>query len=161
MKYTRYLFIAALCLGSSAVSAQWQWLDKDGRKVFSDRAPPADIAEKSILKRPGGKVEAPGTTTPAASAPAAPAPQVSRVDKELLDKKKKAEALETAKRQAEKERVKAAKADNCVRAKQLKASLSLNTRLVQTNEKGERVLVDDAKRAAEIQRAQSFIDSDC
>ncbi|MES2052695.1 MAG: DUF4124 domain-containing protein, partial [Pseudomonadota bacterium] len=26
--------------------AQWQWLDKDGRKVFSDRSPPAEVQEK-------------------------------------------------------------------------------------------------------------------
>lgn len=174
MNHTRYFFIVALCLVSGAVSAQWQWVDKDGRKVFSDRAPPADIAEKSILKRPIGKdtSSVPSTSAPdsagataaaaaAASAPAASAPQVTRVDKELLDKKKKAEELEAAKRQAEKERVQAAKADNCLRARQLKASLTSNTRLVQINEKGERVLVDDAKRAAELQRAQGFIDSDC
>jgi hypothetical protein len=32
--------------------AQWQWIDKDGRKVYSDRSPPSDIQEKNILKRP-------------------------------------------------------------------------------------------------------------
>lgn len=171
MKHIRLAFIATLCLSASTVSAQWQWVDKDGRKVFSDRAPPTDVPEKSIVKRPGGKeapsllprsaTESAGTATTAASAPMTASPQVTRIDKELLDKKKKAEALEAAKRQAEQERAQAAKAGNCVRAKQLKASLSSNTRLVQMNEKGERVLMDDAKRAAELERAQSFIESDC
>jgi hypothetical protein len=48
-----------------AASAQWQWTDKDGRKVYSDRAPTSDVPEKNILKRPGGKA------TPSAAAPAA------------------------------------------------------------------------------------------
>jgi hypothetical protein len=34
--------------------AQWQWIDKDGRKVYSDRSPPSDIPEKNILKMPRG-----------------------------------------------------------------------------------------------------------
>lgn len=168
MKHIRLLLIAVACLAASAASAQWQWVDKDGRKVFSDRAPPADVPEKNIRKRPGAKdtpvnLAASTASQPngAASAPGAPAPQLSGVDKELLDKKKKAEEAEAAKRKAEKERIQIAKLENCTRAKQIKANLSTNTRLFQINEKGERVLVDDAARAAELKRAQGFIDADC
>lgn len=168
MKHIRYLLIAMACLASSAASAQWQWVDNDGKKVFSDRAPPADVPEKSILKRPGSKEPtgnlAAGTATQtnlAASAPGVTAPKISGVDKELLEKKKKAEEAEAAKRKAEKERVQIAKVENCARAKQIKANLSSATRLFQMNEKGERVLVDDATRAAELKRAQSVIDTDC
>ena len=153
---------------SAAASAQWQWVDKDGRKVFSDRAPPADVPEKNIRKRPEAKdtpvnlaASTSGQPNAAASASGAAAPQLSGVDKELLDKKKKAEEAEAAKRKAEKERIQIAKVENCARAKQMKANLSSNTRLFQMNEKGERVLVDDAARAAELKRAQGFIDADC
>ena len=168
MKHIRLLFIAVACLASSAASAQWQWVEKDGRKVFSDRAPPADVPEKNIRKRPDAK-DAPvnsaastaGQPNAAASAPGAAAPQLTGVDKELLDKKKKAEEAEAAKRKAEKERIQIAKVENCARAKQMKANLSTSTRLFQMNEKGERVLLDDAARATELKRAQGFIDADC
>ncbi|MBP8183230.1 MAG: DUF4124 domain-containing protein, partial [Rhodoferax sp.] len=48
-------WMASLCF---AASAQWQWVGKDGHKVFSDRAPPPEVQEKDILKRPGGKATA-------------------------------------------------------------------------------------------------------
>lgn len=168
MKHLRHFLIATACMASSAASAQWQWVDKDGRKVFSDRAPPADVPKKSILKRPGANdpsahlaVDTVVYANGAASAPAAAAPQLSGVDKELLVKKKKAEEAEAAKRRAEKERVQIAKTENCARAKQTKASLSSTSRLFQINEKGERVVVDDATRGTELKRAQSAIDTDC
>ena len=168
MKHTRILLIAIACLASSAALAQWQWVDKDGRKVFSDRAPPADVPEKNIRKRPGAKdtpvnlaASTAGQPNAAASVPGAGAPQLTGVDKELLDKKKKAEEIEAAKRKAAKEQIQVAKMENCDRAKQIKSNLSANTRLFQMNEKGERVLVDDGARATELKRAQGFIDADC
>ncbi len=160
---------------SLAASAQWQWTDKDGRKVFSDRAPPADVLEKNILKRPGGRGTSAGATempaastaatasVTAASAPegAASAPRLSGVDKDLADKKKKAEEAEVAKRKAEEERIVKAKIENCARAKQAKASLGSGMRMARTNEKGEREVLDDAGRASEIKRIQAIVDSDC
>ena len=44
--------IGLLCFSASSM-AQWQWVDRSGRKVFSDQPPPADISERNILKRPG------------------------------------------------------------------------------------------------------------
>ena len=51
MKLHKYLLVALACFWSAGAMAQWQWLDKDGRKVFSDR-PPQDIAQDKILKQP-------------------------------------------------------------------------------------------------------------
>ena len=151
---------------SLAASAQWQWTDKDGRKVFSDRAPSSDVPEKNIIKRPGNRTPPAATETQpngAVSAPqgSASAPKVSGVDKELLDKKKKAEEAELAKRKAEEERVVKAKVENCARAKQAKITLSSNVRIGQVNEKGEQTLMDDATRSSEVKRVQSIIESDC
>ncbi len=163
------------CLLSMAAAAQWQWVDKDGRKVFSDRAPPAEVQEKDILKRPPSRAaaakpaDAAATRDPAEVAAvdplASPAgsvgPKLSGVDKELLGKKKKAEEAELAKRKLEQESAAAAKADNCIRAKQSRASLTSGARIARMNEKGEREILDDAGRAAELKRVQSIVDSDC
>ena len=50
MKSLRLLLLAAACAMPALALAQWQWIDKDGRKVFSDRPPPADVPESKILK---------------------------------------------------------------------------------------------------------------
>jgi len=158
MKPIRSLICMVLCFCALAASAQWQWMDKDGRKVFSDRPPPADIPDKNILKRPGGRGPAVTAVPPAATAPAA-AP--AGVDKSLQDKKKQAEEAEAAKRKAEEERVAKAMAENCTRAQQAKASFDSGMRISRLNEKGEREFMDDAARAAEGERLQSIINENC
>ena len=104
------LLAGTACLIALTATAQWQWLDKDGRKVYSDRAPPADVLEKNIVKRPGGiakaavksepVLNADGTVVVAAQSPqvASSAPKLSGVDKELVEKKKQAVDAEAAKR---------------------------------------------------------------
>jgi len=163
MKFYPALVAAALCALSLSVSAQWQWIDKEGRKVFSDRPPPADVPERNILKQPGSHLQI--SDTPAAKAPAAPAPAATArpagEDPALVQKKKQAADAEAAKRQQEDERVARIRADNCSRARQAKAGLEAGGRLSRINEKGERVYLDDAERAAEAQRLQGIIDDNC
>jgi hypothetical protein len=173
MNPIRNFLIGAACLLSMAASAQWQWMDKDGRKVYSDRAPPPDILEKNIMKRPGGRIisAAPAETSangsfPALAAASAPtgsasAPKITGIDKELADKKKKAEEAELAKRKAEEERITKARVENCARAKQAKATLDSGVRVARMNDKGEREVMEDGARATEVKRIQTIIDADC
>lgn len=167
MKHIRPILMVAACLLSMAASAQWQWVDKAGHKVFSDRAPPMDVPEKSILKRPGTRPPADVTTDPdPAAAPAPPqatasAPKLSGVDKELVEKKKKADEAQAAKRKAEEETVLKAKVENCARAKQAKTTLDSNMRLSQVNDKGKREVMNAVTRTAETKRVQAIIEADC
>jgi hypothetical protein len=165
------LVTAGLC---TAAVAQWLWIDKDGRKVFSDRAPPPDVIEKNIVKRPAGRAQsaaAPAAVTegtgtdaaqvaPVALVPAS-APKPSGLDKELEAKKKQAADAEAAKRKADEERVAKAKIENCARAKQAKSTFDSGVRVAKTNASGEREIMDDAARATELKRIQSIIDVDC
>lgn len=159
--------IAGLLLSCSAVAmAQWQWIDGTGRKVFSDTPPPASIPDKSILKRPGSGMAPPVAsaepTAPAATAATAPAaPQIPARDTELEAKKKQAEQAEEAKKKAEMERVAKARADNCERARKAKVTIDSGVRLATTNAKGEREIMDDKARAAETQRVDTIIRSEC
>lgn len=163
----------AFALMLPAAWAQWGWVDNSGRKVFSDVAPPASIPDKNIIKRPGNSTLAPapaaeaasnGSTT-AAAAPASPAtpaaPKVADKDPELEARKKQAEAAEEAKRKAEEERVARAKADNCERARKSKGTLESGVRIATTNARGEREFMDDNARAAEMQRIEAAIRSNC
>jgi hypothetical protein len=126
------LFLSVALLAAPALAlAQWQWVDKDGRKVFSDRS--------------------------AASAPSL----ITGRDKELEAKKKAAEAAEAAKRREEQDRINAAKAENCRRAKEAKAQFDSGVRIARTNAKGEREILDDAARAVEAKRHEGVIARDC
>ena len=172
------LATAVFCITFAAVAAaQWQWIGKDGRRVFSDQSPPPEIQEKDILKRPGATLRAAVPVAPAvegavaaaskpagvASAPSAKAsaPKVSGKDAELEAKKKKADEEQLEKKKAEEEKVAKAKAENCARAKSGLATLKSGVRMAGRNDKGETEVFDDAKRAAESKRAQEIIDSSC
>lgn len=166
-----------LCFGTFAItaSAQWQWVEKDGRKIFSDRPPPSTIAEKDILKRPPGAAKAAavlasitpaiqaasGAKPPAAPASRASAPKLPGKDAELEAKKKKADDEEAAKKTADVEKAAKAKAENCERAKSGLATLQSGVRMAAVNAQGEREVFDDAKRASEAKRAQEVIDTNC
>lgn len=169
-----YLLGLALCLPAFA-SAQWQWTDSTGRRVFSDQAPPPDIPASKIIQRPGTRAPAapqatesappsapaPVAGSPAASPPAAAAPAPTGRDKALEDRRKQAEAADTQKRQAEEERIAKLRAENCTRARQAKATLDSGMRLARVNDKGEREILDDAARAAEGKRVEEMIASEC
>jgi hypothetical protein len=164
MKLIPLLLVCAISVIALPAAAQWQWLDKNGRKVFSDSPPPSDIPEASILRKPASR----GRSADYGSAPApegSPLAKQTNVDKELDDKKKQAEKqtseAETAKRKAEEEKVAKAKAENCSRARQAKAGFDSGARMSKVNEKGEREFYDDAMRTEESQRLQGIIQQDC
>lgn len=161
MKLLRPLICLAACLYALTASAQWQWVDKDGRKVFSDMAPPADIPDKNIVKRPGSR--GPGSFPSAASAPAEPASAATPagVDKALSEKKKQADAAEAAKRKAQEDRNAQIRAENCARAQQAKAGVDAGGRMTRINERGEREFMDESAIATESQRLQGLIDENC
>jgi hypothetical protein len=171
MNFSRVLLFGLACMVSVSAIAQWQWIDKDGRNVFSDRAPPADTPQKNILRQPAAPAHV-TSLPPAAMEPAAnsgvaaakaedAAPKISGKDKELEAKKKQADDAAAAKKKAEEQKVAKAKADNCTRARQSKVGLDSGVRIARTNDKGEREIMDDTARAAEVQRVQSIINSDC
>ena len=182
MKSARALLFGLTLAATMAAHAQYQWIDKDGRRVFSDRPPPADVPQKNVLKQPrlsNVPVVRSEPVTPTAAAPAASAPAAGEapnaatrptaaasaapagVDKALEEKKKQAEAAEAAKKKAEEDRIAAARAENCKRAMNAKATLDSGMRMARLNDKGEREVLDDAQRAAELKRVNQIIAQDC
>ncbi|MDM0047260.1 DUF4124 domain-containing protein [Variovorax dokdonensis] len=174
MTYLRSLCWICLCgLLPLVAHAQWRWTDKDGRTIFSDTAPPADIPEKNIQQRgrqpapqavPPSVAGAPNGAAPAAPVGTPPAPGAntkSAADKELEEKVRKAEEAEKAQKEAEARKVAQAKAENCDRARQSKATYDSGIRIARVNSQGEREILDDAARAQELQRIQQVISTDC
>jgi hypothetical protein len=159
------LLALVVALGHSSVLAQgiWKWKDKDGRVQVSDRPPPAEIAEKDILQRPhGARLPA----QPSAASDAASMPEGGpRVDPALEAKKTKQQAdqaaADKAKKDAETAKRNQAKLETCQRARNQLAALESGQRVGRMNDKGEREILDDAGRAAEIARTRSVADSAC
>jgi len=171
MKLAHLLAIGSVFLLPLGAQAQWQWIDKDNKKVFSDQPPPIDIPEKNILRKPGtakrlnfstpSAAEGAGTDAPASAPAPTAAAKPSGVDKDLEEKARKAEDAEKAKQAAEAQKIAQAKADNCKRAREGKATMDSGIRVARLNAKGEREIMDDDARAAEQKRLQTVIDSDC
>ena len=171
MNVSRALVLALALAVPAVCQAQWRWIDRNGQTVFSDQPPPPETPAAKILAQPGVKAKpvadeavAPAQPASRAAAPlriAASGAKASGKDKTLLDKKKQAEAAEEEKRKAQEEETARLRADNCTRAKRSKASFDSGVRITRMNEKGEREVLDDAQRAAEVKRLETLIARDC
>ena len=164
---------AVLVLASLPAEAQWKWKDKGGRIQYSDLPPPADTADADILSRPNAPrraanvVVAPAAAT-ASAAPGASAPSLAsarspapKQDPELEAKIKKSEAEAAARKKVDEERVAAAKADNCQRAREQLRTYDSGVRVFRVNEKGEREYMDDKQRDDQTRKARDVVAADC
>lgn len=102
---TRHLLIAAAFSACScSVFAQWQWVDEGGRKVFSDRPPPAHIGPKQVLQQPHG-ARTPGaapTTSAQVRYPSAPlTPAEAAAAQAQVQREAEAQAQAAAQAQAQ------------------------------------------------------------
>lgn len=165
---------ATLCLSlvSLPAAAQWMWRGADGRVTASDRPPPPGVADKDIIKRPAAESRgrpqgavAAGVASAGASAPSAPAAAASApataLEREAQARKLAAQAEKAAKAKADEDRQAAVRVSNCRQARSQAAGLESGMRVVRTNEKGEREVLDDRGRQEELQRARDVIASDC
>jgi hypothetical protein len=170
--------LTSLLLQALPAAAQWMWRGADGRVNASDRPPPPGVADKDIIKRPAadqrrrlaagpapaasgaaGEASAPGLAASGA-ARAASAPPTA-LEREAQARKQAAEQDKLAKAKADEDRASAQRASNCRQARSQAASLESGIRVVRTNEKGEREVLDDRSRAEELRRAQAAIASEC
>ena len=168
MKVLRLAVLALACTTPLLAAAQWVYLDKSGRKVFSDQVPPPDVTPDRIIRQPGVRATAPAapaaaaeTATAAAPVAAGSAAKGAGTDKALEAKKKQGEAAEAAKKKEEEAKFAQARTENCTRARNSKAAFDSGVRVVRTNEKGEQEYLDDAQRASETKRLESLIARDC
>jgi len=160
------LHVLVLLIGSLVVlpaAAQWKWRDKNGAIQYSDMPPPSGVPAKDVLQRSSlGRQGVNAADDPAVAAASAPK---AGVDPELEARRRKAEQANTDKAKAEErvqaERVAAAKADNCARAKSHMKSLEDGLRITKTNASGEHEVLDDRGRAEEKAHAREVISSDC
>ncbi len=165
------IFFVVTFAFSLSATAQYVWLDQSGRKVFSDQPPPLNIPIKRVLQEPGKstvslstsessqKISEEGNDKSKAVATTT-SPNASK-DKDLEAAKKKIEEDLAIKKKIELEAANKIKIENCVRAKQAKATLDSGIRLSHTNAKGERGFMDEKTRVVESKRLEGIITTDC
>jgi hypothetical protein len=169
-KLVALLSVLAAGLIALPAEAQWKWRDKGGHVQYSDLPPPAGTPEADILARPNASMRRTAATanatapvaagSAASAATSASAPRTA--DPELEAKRKKAEGEAAAKAKADQDKLAAARADNCSRARGQLITLKSGIRLAQTNAKtGEREFLDDKQRADETRRTEEVIANDC
>lgn len=149
------LFLS-LTLISGTCSAQWLWIDVNGTKVYSDQAPPSNIPDKNVLKKPNSFTPLPLEQTQSGqSKDKKEAKTVSSSASASADSK----LSEAQKAQAEKQKM--AKAERCKNAKKDLVALNSGVRISSFNDKGEREFMDDKKRAEETKTKQKTVEADC
>jgi hypothetical protein len=139
---------AALCLAAlPAAAALYKWVDANGRVVYSDQPPNANVKVETV------------NGPPPPSNPNA-AKELAQKDAELR-KRQGEKAAAVAK--ADKERVVNTKrAEECTRVASSLQQLSWGQVVIyRANEKGEQVPMDDAARAKERARLEAWQKENC
>ncbi len=174
MKSPIQLFIAlAVLLAAATVTAQvYKWIDKDGKVQYTDTPPPIDVkgAPKKIDTRPAagvGSAAAPPAAPAAAGKDAAKGKDApSNKPKTLADlnkesEKRRAGAVEAEKKAADQARVDKGNQERCKEATRYYRDLETGRPFATTDDAGERKLLDDASRAAEMSRAKAAMTESC
>lgn len=165
------IMFAALAFAAVAQAQNYKWVDKDGKVRYGDTPPPG--VKATPLKGPA----APPPPPPAAAkdakgapdakdgkdakAAAKPAGPMSAKDQEADFRKRQAEQKKAAEKAAKAEQEAAVKRQNCEVARSRLRDLEGGVRIAQTNEKGERVFMDDDQRAREIAASRKSVAEWC
>ncbi len=146
----------------STATAQWAWRDqaKDNQITFSDRPPPADVAEKDIIKRPNQlPVSLAPKPPPSASEVALSKPRL--VDAKLEAKRKEAETKAASLKKLEADKIAASNLENCERTRNHLKALASGVRITNTNAMGEQEPMDDDSRRKEMSRTRNTLSIHC
>lgn len=178
------LLVMSLLLALPATAQVYQWRDAQGRMNYSDTPPPSAPAKtlkpaprsmpgESEVSADETAVETANGQTPdaqpangdeAAKAPGAKtdaAKPKTMAEKEAEFRQRRVAAAE-AEAKAEKERQQAAeKSRSCEQARSQLMGLKSGQRVSRFNAQGERELLDDAQRGAEIERTERFLAQNC
>lgn len=135
------LALAMAVASPVATAALYKWVDANGRTVYSDQPPLGNI-----------KTEVVGAAAPASNPDAVK--EMANKDAEL--KKRQSDKLEEAKK-SEKARAEAQKLASLCTQAQASGLRRADTAMYRLNEKGERVVMDEATRKAETERLDQFV----
>ena len=139
--------LALLALAAPAAAATYKWVDANGRVVYSDQPPPANV--KSEVVRPPPPPANPNAARELADREIA----IQQRDKKRAEEAKAADSVRQASER---------KREACVNALgHLKALQERGETLYRYNDKGERVMFNDEMRREEFERQQRIVRENC
>lgn len=158
------LMFVALVVAIPAWAQIYEWRDAQGNRNYSDR-PPAGVDAKPIrsIKTPARTQEA-ESVTPAASAPQVPASSSAPktiAEQNLEFQKRQAEAAEAREKAEQERRAAEDKRLACEQTRSNLVALESGQRVRRFNAQGEQEFLDDASRAAEIERSRALLRANC
>jgi hypothetical protein len=141
------ILAAVLLSAEGGAAALYKWTDASGRVVYSDQPPPGNV-KSEILKGP--------------PPPANPNAVKDMATKELEYRQRQLDKAEAGAK-ADKDRAVAKdRAENCTQVKgQMQQLAEENVVLYRINEKGERVVMDNAVRHAEREKLGKWMRENC
>lgn len=161
-------FVAATFAAGAA--AQWAWKDDNGRLVYSNIPPPPSVKPAQIVRQPGPSSQSARAATPApadgeaekpeASPAAANAPK-TYAERDAEFRKRQQERADTERKAQEEQQKAAQKAVECERSRGYLRALEDGVRITRTDPAGNRAYLDDAQRAAEMDRMRKAIRELC
>ena len=143
-----------LMAAGSAAAQVMECFDVKGTKTIAQFCPPGTVRENKLMKGGAGPGPASGSTS------AAPAKSLAERD---ADFKKRALERQEAEKKEEKAQADAKESErNCLDARAQLRALQDGQRIARTDPKtGERTVLEDKDRPAEIAAAQKSVDSWC
>ncbi len=138
----------------------FEWVDKDGKKHYSDQSPPHD-AKQSVTVR---KYRSTANAAPTAAAPgisAAPDKQKSYTEMEADFKKRRVEKEEAEAKQRKELAEAAEKQKNCERARNHAKNLQNGGRFTKTGPDGEQIYLEDKEIDAAKDEASKQLEQWC
>lgn len=142
----RCLPVCLLLLSLNAYGALTKWVDADGKIHYSDEPPPINVKAKKL-----------STPSPASGVPA----QKTYAEQEA-ELRKTQKTKEEAEQKAAKQQEEAlAKQKYCATLRASLTTLENSPSIATYNDKGERVIMDNAARQREIEEARRQISSNC
>jgi hypothetical protein len=177
MKSPIQLFVAiAVLLATATVTAQvYKWVDKDGKVQYSDTPPPVDAKatpKKVEIKPAAGSAatpapapaqtkSAPGKDAGKDAAKGAPTKPLTLEERNKESDKRRAEQVEADKKAAEESRIAQANQERCKEATRYARDLETGRPISTTDDSGERKMLDDSARAAEVSKAKAAMAESC
>ena len=143
--------LMSLCVvgafAATHASAQiYQWKDADGKTIISDKPAPVGIDTQKKIETPKSETQAPEQKTLA--------------DKDLEFRKRKKESQEKAEKEQQEQAAAASKKESCDNTRRYLSALESGERIASRNDKGERIIMEDAQRAQETAKAKQIL-QDC
>lgn len=141
-----YLPVCLLLLSFNAYGALTKWVDADGKVHYSDEPPPLNVKANKLKTPP-----------PVKGAPA----EKTYVEQEAELRKTLKTREETEQKTAKQQEETLARQKYCASLRAHLATLENSPSVATYNEKGERVIMDNAARQKEIEEARKQIGSNC